>query len=138
MTTVELARMVAGFDEHTVGNGVEIQDSVRIGFVAMDEESFVGCVSGLAYTNLNVVSGWFYLTDLYVEKAYRFQGIGSSLLNALEQKIFQLGIDKIWTWTAGYEGPEFYNKHNYRVFAEMENWYSSGQSRIGMRKDLKV
>ncbi len=40
MTTVELARMVAGFDEHTLDNGVEIQDSVRMGFVAMDGEYF--------------------------------------------------------------------------------------------------
>ncbi|TFG71882.1 MAG: N-acetyltransferase [Anaerolineales bacterium] len=137
MTTAELARMVAGFDEHTLDNGVEIQDSVRIGFVAIDGAIFIGCASGLAYKNGDAYSGWFYLTDLYVEKAYRHQGIGSTLLQALERKIVRFGINKIWTWTAGYEGPEFYKKHHYRVFAQMENWYSAGQSRIGMRKDLK-
>ncbi len=97
---------------------------------------FIGVASGLAYKNGNAYNGWFYLTDLYVDKAYRHQGIGSQLLAALEGKILALGIDKIWTWTAAYEAPEFYQHHHYRIFAEMENWYSSGQSRIGMRKDL--
>jgi GNAT superfamily N-acetyltransferase len=137
MTSVELDRMNAGFDEHSVENGVEIQSSERIGFVALDGERFIGCASGLAYKNGNEYSGWFYLTDLFVEKEYRLQGIGSKLLKALEKKLLQYGINKIWTWTAGYEGPEFYKTLDYKVFAEMENWYSRGDSRIGLRKKIK-
>jgi len=137
MTSVELKHMNARFDEHTVENGVEIQSSKRIGFIALDGENFIGCASGLAYKNGNEYSGWFYLTDLFVEKEYRLQGFGSKLLKALEEKILQYGINKIWTWTAGYEGPEFYKRQGYEVFAEMENWYSSGHSRIGVRKEIK-
>ncbi len=136
MTAAELKRMSAGFDEHTVENGVEIQSSKRIGFVALDGENFIGCASGLAYKNGSEYSGWFYLTDLFVEKAYRLQGLGSRLLKALEEKIRHYGINKIWTWTAGYEGPEFYKRQGYKVFAEMENWYSGGHSRIGVRKEI--
>ncbi len=136
-TSVELERINAGFDEHAVDNGVEIQSSARIGFIALDGEKLIGCVSGLAYKNGIEYSGWFYLTDLFVEKEYRLQGIGSKLLKVLEEKLLQYGINKIWTWTAAYEGPEFYKRQGYEVFAEMENWYSSGDSRIGLRKEIK-
>jgi GNAT superfamily N-acetyltransferase len=136
MTTEEFNRMNAGFDENSIEHGVEIQDAERMGFVAMDRNTFIGCASGLAYTHGHSYSGWFYLTDLYVEKAYRLQGIGSRMLNALEQKIHKLGINKIWTWTAEYEGLDFYLSQNYIVFTEMENWYSSGHSRVGLRKTI--
>jgi GNAT superfamily N-acetyltransferase len=136
MTPVEFARMNAGFDENTIDNDVAIQSSERMGFVALDGDDFAGCVSGLAYKNGDAYSGWFYLTDLFVEKAYRKQGLGAKLLKALEDKILACGIDKVWTWTAGYEGPGFYKKQGYTVFAEMENWYSSGHSRVGVRKQL--
>jgi ribosomal protein S18 acetylase RimI-like enzyme len=136
MTPVEFARMNAGFDENTLDNGVVIQSSERMGLVALDGDAFAGCVSGLAYKNGDAYSGWFYLTDLFVENAYRRQGLGAALLTTLEGKIRNCGIDKIWTWTAGYEGPGFYKKQGYTVFAELENWYSTGHSRVGMRKRL--
>jgi len=136
MTSVEFARMNAGFDENTIDNGVAIQSSERMGFVALDGDEFVGCVSGLAYKNGDAYSGWFFLTDMFVEKAYREQGLGAKLLTALEDKILARGIDKVWTWTAGYEGPGFYKKQGYSVFAELEGWYSSGHSRVAVRKQL--
>jgi len=138
MTSEEFERMKSGFDEYTLDNGVEIQSSDRYGFVALDGETFIGCSSGLAYKNGEVYSGWFYLTDLYVEKTYRFQGLGAKLLMVLEEKITTIGVRNIWTWTAGYEAPAFYQKQGYEIFAEMENWYSDGSSRVGLRKKLMV
>ncbi len=136
MTTSEFEQMNAGFDEHTLDKGVDIQSSDRIGFVALADGQFVGCASGLAYKHGGKYSGWFYLTDLFVEKVYRGQGIGSRLLEALEATLQSQDIHKIWTWTAGYEGPGFYKKQGYEVFAELENWYSNGTARIGMRKEI--
>ena len=138
MTEDELARMNAGFDEHARDHGVEIQDSDRYGYGALDGESFIGCSSGLAYKNGETYNGWFYLTDLFVEKAYRSRGIGSALLEALEATVAQQGARKIWTWTAGYEAPAFYRKQGYEVFAELENWYSNGASRVALRKELEL
>ena len=137
MTEVELTRMNAGFDEHARDHDVAAQDSDRFGFVALDGETFIGCSSGLAYKNGETYNGWFYLTDLFVEKAYRSQGIGAQLLAALEDLLYRQGVRKIWTWTAGYEAPAFYKKQGYEVFAELENWYSNGASRVAMRKTLK-
>jgi len=137
MTSEELAWMNTGFDENSRDHGVEIQTSDRYGFVALSGETFIGCASGLAYKNGNGYSGWFYLTDLFVEKEYRLQGLGTDLLAALQKKIKSIGIRNIWTWTAGYEALVFYRKQGYEIFAEMENWYSDGSSRFGLRKKLR-
>lgn len=136
MTPKEYERMKIGFDENSIENGVTIQSSDRFGFVALDGESFIGCSSGLAYKNGKDFSGWFYLTDLFVEKAYRLQGLGGRLLSELENHVASIGVRVIWTWTAGYEAPKFNQAQGYKQFAEMENWYSDGSSRIGFRKNL--
>ena len=136
MTPAELARMHAGFDENASDHGVEPQHSQRFGLVALVGVRFVGCISGLAYTNGEQFSGWFYLTDLFVEKEYRLKGIGAHLLQTLEQNLLQHRIHQIWTWTAGYEAPGFYQAHGYEVFVEMENWYPNGASRVGLRKSI--
>ncbi|MEM8522997.1 MAG: GNAT family N-acetyltransferase [Bacteroidota bacterium] len=136
MTPVELQRMRDGFDEHTIDNGVEVQSADRFSFTAVLGDQFVGCSSGLAYKNKEQYSGWFYLTDLFVEKSYRYQGLGSKLLLDLEAQIQAVGVTDIWVWTAGYEAPPFYQKLGYEIFAEMGNWYSDGSSRVGLKKSL--
>jgi GNAT superfamily N-acetyltransferase len=137
MTPQELDQMNAGFNQNSLEHGVATQSSDRFGFVATTGELFIGCSSGLAYKNGDEYAGWFYLTDLFVEKEYRWQGLGTVLLAALEEKILTHGINNIWTWTAGFEAPVFYAKQGYQVFAEMEKWYSDGSSRLGLRKKLR-
>jgi len=136
MTAVEFARMNAGFDEHTIEHGDPIETSERHGFVALDGEAFVGCVSGLAHRNDLTYNKWFVLSDLFLEKAGRGQGIGTALLQNMEERAAALGCRNISTWIAGYEAVGFFKKHGYEVFCELENWYSTGHSRVGLRKTL--
>ena len=136
MTEWEFARINAGFDKHAVEQGNPVVTSERLGFVAMDGESFVGCATGLADKNDHGYGNWFCLTDLFVGKAYRRRGLGAEVLGKLEDRAAALGIRNIWTWTAGYEAPGFYKKQGYEVFCELEDWYPSGHSRIGLRKTL--
>ena len=136
MTPSELQRMRDGFDKHTIDNGVEVQSADRYSFTAVLGNQFIGCSSGLAYKNDQQYSGWFYLTDLFVEKPYRHQALGSKLLLNLEAQVKTIGVSNIWVWTAGYEAPPFYQKLGYEIFAEMENWYSDGSSRVGLKKRL--
>jgi GNAT superfamily N-acetyltransferase len=136
MTKAAVARMKAGFDEYAIEHGNPKETSERFGFIAMDREKFVGCSSGLAYRKAIGYGNWFYLTDLFIEKPFRGQGLGAELLRKLEEQVASLGIGNIWTWTAGYEAPGFYKKQGYEVFCEMDNWYSSGHSRVGLRKAL--
>ena len=107
MTGDEFARTQAGFDEHAIEFGNPPDSSERYGFVALEGETFVGWVSGLAYRKASGYANWFYITDLFVEKAHRDRGIGTALLHALESKASLLGIGHVWTWTAGYEATEW-------------------------------
>lgn len=136
MSDDEFQSMNDGFDKHTLENSVIVQHADRFGYVAIENDTFIGCSSGLAYRDGSIYSGWFYLTDLFVDKAYRAKGLGASLLIALEEEIKALGVHDIWTWTAGFEAPGFYLKQGWSVFTEFENWYSDGSSRIGLRKKL--
>ena len=136
LTDHEFSRMKEGFDEHTLDNSVVIQEADRFTFVAEEKDIFVGTASGLAYKNGETYAGWFYLTDLFVEKAYRGKGWGGKLLGTLENELNQAGIPHIFAWTPGYEAPSFYENQGYHVFTSFENWYSDGSARVGFRKRL--
>ena len=114
------------------------QTSDRYGFVVLDGENLISCSSGLAYKNEDEYNGWFYLTDLFIEKEYRGQGYGEVVLQKLEDRAKTLGIDKIYLWTAGFEAPDFYEKQGYSVFVALENFFKTGHSRFGMWKNMKI
>jgi len=136
MTPAEIKRVDLAFDELTLEEGVEIESSERFSFVALKENIFIGCVSGLAYKNGENYSGWFFISDLFVEKDYRSRGLGTKLLKALEEKLVTLGVNHFWLWTSGDGALRFYHRQDYEKFTEMENWYSDGSSRVGLRKNL--
>jgi GNAT superfamily N-acetyltransferase len=136
MTSDEMKQMDLGFDQLSLEEGVEIESSDTISFVALDGKTFIGGASGLAYKNGDTYSDWFYLKDLFVEKKYRSKGLGAKLLKAIEEKAVSLGIQHIFLWTSGDKALKFYKRHEYQKFTEMENWYSDGSSRIGLRKNL--
>ncbi len=136
MTAEEIIQMNLGFDELSLEEGIEIERSERFIFVAVIENSFIGCSSGLAYKNGEKYSGWFFITDLFVTKEYRSKGLGTNLLKSLEEQAVSIGVKDIWLWTSGYKAIKFYQRQAYEQFAEMKNWYSDGSSRIGLRKNL--
>ena len=135
MKKPEFARMCKGFHEHSLEHGSSAE-AERFGFVALNGEKFIGCSSGLSYKDEQGYNSWFHLTDLFVEVSYRKQGVGKELLGKLEARIRALGIRYIYTWTAGYEAPGFYAKQGYQIFTELEGYYRSGHSRVGLRKTL--
>jgi ribosomal protein S18 acetylase RimI-like enzyme len=136
MAKAEFKREQTAFDEHGLEFGNPPEKSERHGFVASEDNKFVGCSSGLAYKSISGYNKYFFLSDLIVEKEYRKNGYGKKLLSLLENKIRELGIVYIWTWTAGYEAPDFYVKQGYEIFATFENWYPSGHARVGLKKKL--
>jgi len=136
MTDSEFARMNAGFDEHSLEHGNLVAVMERHGLVALDADAFIGCASGVTYKSERGYNKWFFLSDLFVEKAYRDQGLGTTLLPDMEAKVAGLGARHVCTWIAGYEALGFFGTHDYEVFCELENWYHTGHSRFGLRKTM--
>jgi len=136
MTDGEYKREQVAFDEQALEFGNPPEGQERFGFVATDGDTFIGCSSGLAQKNGESYGRYFYLSDLFVEKEYRKQGLGKRLLENLEEKMKPLGVEIFWTWTAGFEAAGFYRKQGYEVFSTFENFYPSGHARIGFLKKL--
>lgn len=136
MTQDELAAMNQGFEVHGNEHGNPPEEAERFGFVLHVGEEFIGCSSGLAYKFDGTYSPWFYLTDLYVDPAYRGYGHGAELLKRVEERVQKQGLTHSYTWTAGYEAPGFYKGQGYEVFVELDNYYVSGHARVGLRKKL--
>jgi len=98
VTASELERMKAGFAECALEFGIHPHTQVRYGVVAMDGDKFIGCASGADGQEL------VFLSDLWLEKS--IAGMGQSCANAGSES-FELGIARIYTWTAGFEAPLF-------------------------------
>jgi len=136
MTDAEYKQEQEAFDEQGKEYGNPPEEQERMGFVATDNERFIGASSGLAQKLKDGYGKYFYLTDLFVEKEYRNNGYGEKLLKLLEGKIKEHGIEFIWTWTAEYEAETFYLKQDYEEFVRFEDFYVSGHARVGLIKEL--
>ncbi len=137
MIQVEFDRMNAGFDEYHLEHGLLLWTVERHGFVAMDGDTFVGCVSGLTAKSELGYNKWFNLSDLFVEKTYRGQGIGTELLRRWEGLAAQHGARNIRViHIAGYESLGFFQKRGYEVYCELEDWYPTGHSAFRLRRVL--
>ena len=123
LTPKESNQVNLGFDTLMREEHVALEETEPIHFVAIQEDNLIGCAIGLAHKNGDVFSGWFHLTELFVEKE-------------LEAHCKAIGVTKIWLWTSGAASVRFYNRHEYSQFAELEQWYSDGSSRIGLRKTI--
>ena len=130
LTKDELEIVHAGFDRHQLQHGNIISPRTRLGFVLIDDNRFVGCASGLRDNK------WYYLSDLWLEEEYRSKGFGAKLLDLWEKRVEAEGVKNIFTWTAGFQAPRFYEKQGYSVFVEFSDYYQNGHSRIGLRKTL--
>jgi N-acetylglutamate synthase-like GNAT family acetyltransferase len=132
LTGAELHLQDVRLREASTAQGNPPRPSQRCSFVAFEEGNFAGCACGS--TNGFSDRHWFYLEELFLEKAYRGQGLGAEILRKLEEKAAALGVESVYTWTAGYEAPGFYKRQGYEVFCETKSWYPSGHSRVGLRK----
>ncbi|MBP9691367.1 GNAT family N-acetyltransferase [Candidatus Woesebacteria bacterium] len=136
MTDVEYKIEQEAFDVHGLEFGNPPEKQERFGFVASEDGKFIGASSGLAQKNNEEYGDYFYLSDLLVEKTHRKRGYGKKLLVLLEEKVNNLGITYVWTWTASYEAETFYIKQGYEVFTRFEKFYPSGHSRVGLIKKI--
>jgi len=137
-TQAMLERMVTGFTENAVQPGNLFHPSEQYSFVAQDGDTFIGCATGWVYKHNDAYNGWTYLAELYLEKPYRRQGLGATLLSLVEERVAGLGITKMYTETAGYEAPGFYTRQGYQIICELENRYVSGHPQVVLRKTLPL
>lgn len=105
-------------------------DFQRLCFVlkAPDQE-VVGGVLGELYW------GWLHLDLLWVKEELRGRGYGHRLLTVVEDEARKRGAKHVYLDTFSFQAPEFYNRHGYQVFGELQD-FPTGHQRYFLRKDL--
>jgi GNAT superfamily N-acetyltransferase len=93
--------------------GKKIKNKILTTLVAFEGEILLGTVS-LKIHDMNIrldLTPW--LAGLYVEEHWRRQGIGTALVNAIEQKAKAISIRRLYLYTLKSEG--FYIRLGWRV-----------------------
>jgi len=131
ITPAELESIYDDFRNIEIADGVPQRKTERYQYVFEENGAVIGYVSGITEHK------WFYLTDLWVEESYRRQGLGTRLLNMIEQKASDVGMEHIYLWTSGFINPLFYEKLGYIRFTVLEDKYEvEGYHQTGYRKDI--
>jgi GNAT superfamily N-acetyltransferase len=80
---------------------------------------------------------WLFLELLYVPKQLRGQGIGTRLMQHVEDFAIERGLTGVWLDTFSFQARPFYEKLGYSVFGTLDDHPIGGQ-RFFLRKRLST
>jgi GNAT superfamily N-acetyltransferase len=89
----------------------------------------VGGVIGIVYWD------WLAVDLMYLPEALRGQGYGSQLLALIEEEGRRRGARHVHLDTFSFQAPEFYQRHGYRVFGQLQD-FPPGHTRYYLTKEL--
>lgn len=78
---------------------------------------------------------WLAIDTLWLDEAARGQGLGTRLLQAAEEEAIARGISRALVDTMDWQAPEFYQRHGYELFGELDG-FAGGHKRYYFRKQL--
>ena len=76
-----------------------------------------------------------YIEVLYLEPNYRGKGLGSALLEKVEQEARSIGVTLVHLNTFDFQAKDFYLKHGYEIFGTLDDC-PPGHKRYYMKKKL--
>lgn len=76
-----------------------------------------------------------YISELYVEEYYRHQGLGSALLQKVEDTAKTSSALISYLDTFDWQAKHFYLKHGYEIFGQIDNC-PAGHQRLFLKKTL--
>jgi len=93
------------------------------------DEEVLGGLVGATYWD------WFYIDVLWVREDLRGQGYGHRLLTMGEDAARERGARNAYLDTFSFQAPEFYRRHGYRVFGQLDE-FPPGHTRYFLAKEL--
>ena len=103
-------------------------------FVAEDNGEIVGYVVGVVRTD-----GYGHVVSICVHPEYRKRGIGSALINSVENAmnaLFNVCRYRLEVRVSNDSAIKFYKKHRYVIVSRIPHYYSDGEDAYLMIKDL--
>ena len=124
----------------------EEQKIIRNGIIEFNESIIKDkheCFNIIVKNNENIIAGAIiyqhkdalYIDVIWCLEEYRKNGIGSKLMNMIEDEARNKSIKKLFVDTYAFQAQEFYKKHNFKVISVVPE-YLAGYDRIFMRKDI--
>jgi len=80
-----------------------------------ETDSLVGGVSGSSSY------GWLLIKILWVEEDYRTKGLGTKLMQQIEEKAQEIGCHGAWLDTSNSTAMNFYKNLGYETFGQLNN-----------------
>ena len=93
------------------------------------DEEVVGGIIGATYWN------WFHLDLMWIQEELRGHGYGHRLLMLAEEEARRRGATNAYLDTFSFQALDFYEKHGYQVFGELED-FPTGHQRYFLSKQL--
>jgi GNAT superfamily N-acetyltransferase len=104
----------------------------RVAILARDEQAtLIGGAVGAINWN------WLHVALLWVAESHRHSGLGTRLMDSLEDVAVRRGCTRAHLDTFSYQARPFYERRRYRVFATLDD-YPPGQQRFFMEKPLEA
>ncbi|WP_438725415.1 GNAT family N-acetyltransferase [Enterococcus sp. DIV1368c] len=77
-----------------------------------------------------------HLSLLAVDQSYRHEGIGSRLIEAVQQTALENQCLYMTVNTQDYQAREFYERHGFEVFASVENMPFVGTTKFYLKQQI--
>ncbi len=123
-----IGRGISTYNKQQAGE----QKFQRLCFVLQaPDQTIAGGVIGELYWD------WLYVDLLWVKDELRGRGYGHRLLTVFEQEARRRGAKNAYLDTFSFQAPDFYKRHGYRVFGELEN-FPPGHQRYFLTKQLSL
>jgi len=135
-------------EEH--GDGGEVHAAIRDGIRAADpsdvgprdarplslsvrgaDHAIVGGLYGLTMWR------WLMIDGLWIAEGLRGRGLGGRVLAMAEALAFERGCKGSWLGTFDFQARRFYERHGYRVFAELPG-FREGHSHFHLAKHFRA
>jgi GNAT superfamily N-acetyltransferase len=121
-----------------IGRGLSSYNAQQAGITRFQRLCFV------VHTPDQVVAGgvfgetywdWLYIDLLWVKDELRGRGYGHRLLTLAEDEARRRGAKNAYLDTFSFQAPDFYRRHGYQVFGELQD-FPAGHQRYFLTKPL--
>lgn len=108
----EIENQLSSYDEKYMT--YKMEGSIQIGIEA-DEKIIAGLSACITAFRI------LYVSTMFIDENYRRKGYGKLLINEMEARARQMGVNTIRLDTFSWQGKEFYEALNYKIVGSYDN-----------------
>lgn len=110
----------------------QTENFINIDYIIKERDTIIAGITAILYC-------WkcLYINIIWVNDQFRHQGLGTQLVKKVEMDAKELGCTLIHLDTFDFQAKEFYLKHGYTIFGELDDC-PPGHKRFFFKKALSL